>query len=74
MVPFHTNITMFQSCLSYFAFMWFSNIFLHQLNLLHEKAAQGNLKDVKILTEKETVNTADIQSGVSCESALLVVD
>ena len=74
MVPFHTNITMFQSCLSHFALKWFSNNFLHQLTLLHQKAAQGNLKEVKSLTEKTNVNTADIQSGVSCESALLVVD
>jgi len=49
--------------------------FLHQLTLLHQKAAEGDLKGVISLIEEETdVNTVDTHSGVSYESLLLLVD
>ena len=50
-------------------------LMLHQLTLLRQKAAEGDLKEVISLIEAGTdVNTADPHSGVSYESLLLVVD
>ena len=50
--------------------------FLHQLTLLHQKAAEGDLKGVISLIEEEgtDVNAVDTHSGVSYESLLLLVD
>jgi len=48
---------------------------LHQLTLLHQKAAEGDLKQVISLFEEGTdVNTVDHHTGVSYESLLLLVD